>query len=151
MRLVLLMGLSLAGLWACSEPGSVEDQIKNVIGEMEQDGEEGRRGAFMKRVHPDFQAQSGQMDKTEFKRYMVFQWNQNSRLHAQLFPITVTEDWDQQASARFNVLVTGGRGFIPERGQLFEVFTIWQQDGSDWLLLRADWKPVEFEGILPGN
>ena len=45
--------------------------------------------------------------------------------------------------------MTGGRGLLPERGQVFEVFTIWQLDGDDWLLLRADWTPVDFDEILP--
>ena len=149
MRLGLLLCCSLILLTGCQDERTLEQQIIAVIKEMEENGEAGRRGAFMERVHESFTGQQGSMTRDEFRRFMVLQWNQNSKLHARLFPITVTEDWDQQASARFKVLVTGGRGFLPERGQVFEVFTIWQWDGDDWLLLRADWTPVDFEEILP--
>lgn len=144
--LPLLLCLLLAG---CEEERTIEQQIIGVIGEMEQNGEEGRRAAFMRRIHPEFTGQNQGMTRDDFQRFMVFQWNQNQRLSARLFPIEVTEDWDQQASARFKVLVTGGRGFLPERGQVYEVFTIWQWTDEEWLLLRADWKPVDFREVLP--
>jgi hypothetical protein len=151
MRQSLLMCLLACGLLlgACAEEQTIEQQIIAVIGEMEENGEAGNRGAFMDRVHPSFSGQEGGMTREDFQRYMYLQWNQNSRLHAQLFPISVTEDWNQQASARFKVLVTGGRGFLPERGQVFEVFTIWQWEDGDWYLLRANWTPVDFEEVLP--
>jgi hypothetical protein len=136
-------------LAGCEDRRTVDQQVIAVIKEMEENGEAGRRGAFMDRVHPAFTGQQGAMTRKDFQRFMVLQWNQNSRLHARLLPIQVTDDGDEQASARFKVLVTGGRGFIPERGQVFEVFTIWQREGGDWLLFRADWKPVDFQEIVP--
>ena len=149
LRLLQAAAATLLALTGCEDERTLEQQIIAVINEMEENGEAGRRGAFMARVHESFTGQHGSMTRDEFRRFMVLQWNQNSKLHARLFPISVTEDWDQQASARFKVLVTGGRGLLPERGQVFEVFTIWQLDGGDWLLLRADWTPVDFEEILP--
>jgi len=143
LRLLLLCLLSLTSV-ACKEPATIEQQIIAVISEMEENGEAGRRGAFMERIHPSFTGQQGHMQRDDFQRFMVLQWNQNQRLEARLFPIRVTEDGFDQASARFKVLVTGGRGFIPERGQVFEVFTIWQHEDGEWQLLRADWEPVEF-------
>ncbi len=153
MRLALSLVALLGGflLASCSEERTIAQQIIAAINEMEENGEAGRRGAFMDRVHESFSGQSGRLTRDEFQRFMMLQWNQNQRLHAQLFPIAVTEDWDQQASARFKVLVTGGRGFIPDRGQMFEVFTVWQLEGGDWYLLRADWEPVEFEGLIPAR
>jgi hypothetical protein len=146
--MALLAGFLLA---SCGKERTVEQQIVSVIREMEENGEAGSRGAFMDRVHESFTGQAGSLTRDDFHRFMVLQWNQNQRLYAQLFPIAVTEDWDQQASARFNVLVTGGRGFIPDRGQMFEVFTIWQLEEGDWYLIRADWEPVEFEGLVPSR
>jgi hypothetical protein len=146
--LLTLLGFGLL-LSGCAEELTIDQQIIAVIGEMEKNGEAGNRGAFMDRVHPAFSGQEGAMTRDDFQRYMYLQWNQNSRLHAQLFPISVAEDWNQQASARFKVLVTGGRGFLPERGQVFDVFTIWQREDGDWFLLRANWTPVDFEEVLP--
>jgi hypothetical protein len=144
----IFLFLLMAG---CQEERTLQQQIIAAINAMEEDAEAGRRGAFMDRVHESFTGQQGQLTRDEFQRFMVLQWNRNQRLHARLFPIQVTEDWDAQASARFKVLVTGGRGFLPERGQVFEVFTIWQLEKDDWLLLRADWEPVDFEGVIPGG
>ena len=45
-------------------------------------------------------------------------------------------------------LITGGRGIIPERGQLYEISTLWIRDGNDWLLLKAEWTPAAFENVL---
>jgi hypothetical protein len=150
MRPLLLASLLLlAPLVACQSERTVEQQIISVIKEMEENGEAGRRGAFMERVHVGFVGQEGRLTRDEFQQFMILQWNRNQRLHARLFPIQVREDWEGQASARFKVLVTGGRGYLPERGQVFEVFTVWQLDEGDWLLLRADWVPVEFEEIMP--
>ena len=71
---------------------------------------------------------------------MIFQMNENRRLHANFFPIRVRQTADNGASAEFRVLVTGGGGLIPDRGQLFDVQTEWILDGGDWLLLKADWE-----------
>jgi hypothetical protein len=150
MRIVLAACLAV-WLCGCAEERTIEQQIIAVITEMEENGEAGRRAAFMERIHDDFAGQKGQMLREDFQRFMVLQWNRNQRLEARLFPIRVTDDGNQQASARFKVLVTGGRGYIPERGQVFEVFTIWQMHDGDWLLLRADWEPVDFEEVFPGR
>jgi hypothetical protein len=56
------------------------------------------------------------------------------------------------ASAHFRILVTGGGGLLPDRGQLFDVETHWLRDGSDWKLDKADWKAVRLpDPPMPGN
>lgn len=137
---VFLAGLLLAG---CREGLSVEQQVIASLEHMEQSAEEGRHLDFMAYVADDFSGQSGGMDRREFHRFMIFQINENRRLHAQLFPIRVKETGEGQASAQFNILVTGGGGLLPDRGQLFEVETDWTRDGSDWLLSKADWEPLD--------
>ena len=127
----------------CKEKLSVEQQVIASLEQMEQSAEEGRHLDFMGYVADDFLGQLGSMDRREFHRFMIFQMNENRRLHAQLFPIHVKETATDQASANFNILVTGGGGLLPDRGQLFEVETGWVRDGNDWLLSRADWEPVD--------
>ena len=46
------------------------------------------------------------------------------------------------ANAQFQILVTGGGGLLPERGQLFAVKTYWQRIDGDWMLIKADWQAV---------
>lgn len=137
---IVLAGLSLSG---CGEEPSVEQQVIASLEHMEQSAEEGRHLDFMAYVADDFSGQYGGMDRREFHRFMIFQMSENRRLHAQFFPIHVQQTGERQASAQFNILVTGGGGLLPERGQLFEVETNWIRDGSDWLLSKADWEPVD--------
>lgn len=138
--IVVLMGLLLV---SCSEELSVEQQVIASLENMEQSAEEGRHLDFMAYVADDFKGQLGSMDRRDFHRFMIFQMNENRRLHAQFFPIHVKQTGAAEAAAQFNILVTGGAGLLPERGQLFKVDTHWRQDGGDWLLSRADWEPVD--------
>ena len=139
-RCIALAGLLLA---ACSENLSVEQQIIATLRIMEEAAEQGEHFDFMDHVSDSFGGQQGSMDRRAFHRFMIFQINQNRRLQAQFFPIHVQDTGDDRASAHFRLLVTGGAGFLPERGQFFEVETHWQLDGGDWMLIRADWEPVQ--------
>ena len=113
--------------------------MRAVIAEMEEAGEAGERGRFMDHVTDDFRGQGGEMTREDFRAYMVLQWNRNQRLHAQLFPVTVHAIGDDEARAEFRVLVTGGRGLIPEEGQLYDVETWWRLEGGEWRLSAANW------------
>jgi len=140
-----LFGVAFAALLlsACSEKLSVEQQIIATLRNMESAAEDGQHLEFMSYVADSFSAQQGSMERRDFHRFMIFQINQNRRLQAQFFPIFVQESGDNAASAHFKLLVTGGAGLLPDRGQLFEVDTQWSRDGGDWLLKRADWEAVQ--------
>lgn len=155
-RFNIIAGFLLAGLLlsACGEQLSVDQRIIANLEHMEDAAEEGRHLDFMGYVADDFGGQQGSMDRREFHRFMIFQMNENRRLHATFFPIHVREDSQEieneingtaaraGASARFRLLVTGGGGLLPERGQMFEVNTNWILENGDWLLLSADWETV---------
>lgn len=145
----IAIALCLVLLSGCSEKLSVEQRIILNLEEMEVAAEAGKHLDFMSYVERGFSAQHGSMDRRGFHRFMIFQINQNRRLHAQFFPIYVQETGPDTAAAQFKLLVTGGAGLLPERGQLFDVETQWQVDGADWLLSTAQWKPVDFSE-LPG-
>ena len=143
MRFVFGVIIALMSLAACDEKLSVEQQIIATLRNMEYAAEEGQHLEFMTYIADSFGGQQGSMDRREFHRFMLFQINQNRRLQAQFFPIYVEETGENSASAYFRLLVTGGAGLLPDRGQLFEVETHWQRDGSDWLLYGADWEAVQ--------
>ncbi|KAA9132002.1 hypothetical protein F3N42_07475 [Marinihelvus fidelis] len=126
---------------SCSSD-SVEDQVRATIDAMETAAEEGAPIAFMGHVAEDFEGRNGQMQRQDFMRFMTLQINRHSRIRAQLFPITVTDDGGNFATATFKVLVTGGGSLIPEEGQVYDVETTWIREGGDWLLWRADWRVV---------
>lgn len=128
---------------ACGAKLSVEQQVIATLRIMETAAEEGQHLDFMTHISDSFSGQQGSMDRREFHRFMLFQINQNRRLQAQFFPIYVREISESEATAQFKLLVTGGAGLLPDRGQLFEVETQWQRDGGDWLLIGANWEAVQ--------
>ena len=146
----LIASCILSGLLlnACGKQFSVEQHIIANLEHMEAAAEDGRHLDFMGYVAKNFGGQYGSMDRREFHRFMIFQINENRRLHATFFPILVRQDPQDNgneisaASAQFRLLVTGGGGLLPERGQLFEVKTNWILESGDWLLLSADWETV---------
>lgn len=152
MRTALSVFLTVLLLVGCSEELSVDQQIIATLRNMEYAAEEGEHFEFIGYVADSFSAQQGTMDRREFHRFMIFQINQNRRLQAQFFPIYVKETGEGLASAHFRILVTGGGGLLPDRGQLYDVETHWLRDGSDWMLEKADWKAVRLpDPPLPGN
>ncbi len=134
--------LAILLLTACGPSGSTEDQIKATIAAMETAAEAGERGAFLDQVADGFQGQSGGMTRDDFARYLFLQLNERRRVEARVFPVAVDVQGPNLAIARFNVLLTGGAGLIPEDGQLFSVETEWVLEGGDWLLWRADWRAI---------
>ena len=147
----LFVLILLAG---CGKELSVEQQIIATLRNMEVAAEEGEHFAFMEYLADSFKGQQGSMDRRDFHRFMIFQINQNRRLQAQFFPIFVKETGEGQASANFKILITGGGGLLPERGQIFEVDTAWIRADGDWLLDNANWKPLHLSAAeienLPG-
>lgn len=127
---------------ACGSEPTLEQQIIAVINEMEENAETVERRDFMARIADSFVGQEGELDRDSFQRFMFYQWSQNQRLHAQLFPITVVRQGVNSAGASFKVLVTGGPNLLPDRGQLFNVTTSWVKQDNRWMLSRADWSPT---------
>ena len=148
MRLVFSLAILLPALLlvACADKLSVDQQIIATLRNMEYAAEEGEHFEFMSYLANSFSGQQGSMDRREFHRFMIFQINQNRRLQAQFFPIYVQETGENQASANFRLLVTGGGGLLPDRGQLFDVETRWLRAGNDWMLVKADWETVQLPG-----
>lgn len=141
------IGLAL-GLAACSPSLTVEQQVIAVIRDMEARVEAAERRPFMSHFADDFTAQDGRMNRDQFNALVLYYLRRFERLTAQLFPIQVTAEGEDRASARFHVLVTGGAGLLPERGQLYQVETQWRRENGDWLLAAAKWEPVDIENVL---
>lgn len=135
--LVLLL-LTLA---ACSTDDP-EARIRAAISDMERAAEEGRwidLGGF---VAQDFSGLEGQFDRRQFIAFLTLQSRRYQRLEATLLPITVDHQEGNFADARFQVLLTGGDGLLPEDGELYAVDTTWIAESGDWLLWRASWRPA---------
>ena len=138
----------IAAFSACSPPLTVSQQVIAAIREMETRIEDGERRQFIKHVSEDFSGQNGQLNRQQLMGLVIYQLNRHQRLHAQLFPISVNETGEQTASAKFRALITGGRGWIPDQGQLYDFETLWRYQGGEWKLTSANWNPVPLDEIL---
>ena len=146
-RSALLAGLVVL-LVACSQPLTVEQRVITVIRQMEEKIEAGERRGFMTHIAEDFSGRDGRMNRDQVRALVVFQLRRFERLQAQLFPINVTETGPGSATAEFRALVTGGPGWIPERGQVYDFSTAWREIDGEWLLTGADWQPVALDEVL---
>jgi len=145
---LLLIALLSAGLPGCSKPLSVEQQVIAMIREMETRIENGERRPFMSHIADDFNGQNELMTRDQLRVYVIYQLNRHQRLHAQLFPIRVSETGEGTASATFKALITGGPGWLPESGQIYDFETHWRLEGGEWMLYRANWTPTALDEIL---
>jgi hypothetical protein len=141
--------LSLAAVaWvagSCSQPLSVEQQVITVIRDMEASIEAGERRPFIARVDSGFTGQDTVMTRDQLNAMVLYQLNRHERVHVQLLPIQVTPVNPGEAAAHFDVLLTGGAGWLPDSGQVLKVVTGWRLVDGDWLLQTASWKPVAIE------
>lgn len=141
-RALCLLVAALAS--ACSPPPTVEQQVVAEIREMEEAIEGGERLNFIGRVADDFRGQGGAMNRDQLRAYIVLQSGRYKEIEARIFPITVREISEVEASAEFRALLTGGSGWIPEDGRLYRIETLWRLEGDDWLLTAARWEPTGF-------
>jgi hypothetical protein len=144
----LVLFLLLAGLSACSQPLTLEQQIIAAIREMEAKIEAGERRRFMAHIAEDFTGQNGAMTREQVRAMVVFQLTRHKRLQAQLFPIHVAESGTNTASAGFRALITGGPNWIPENGRVFDFETHWRLVDDEWYLYAASWTPVALDQVL---
>jgi hypothetical protein len=142
MRPLLLLTCVLALAAGCGAELTVEQEVIATIREMETHIEAGERRPFMAYISEDFRGQGGSLNREQLRALLIMQLNRYQRLQGQLLPIHVEETSADTATSRFRALVTGGPGWIPESGQVFEFRTDWRRVEGDWQVVAADWEPV---------
>ena len=144
-----LLGTVFCALIAsCNQPLTTEQKIISRIRMMEAHIENGERRQFMSNVAEDFRGQGGRLTRDELRAYVVLQFNRYKNFNAQLFPIMVREITENEATAGFQALITGGPGWIPDQGQLYQFNTHWQLDGDEWMLAAAWWEPLAMGQLM---
>ncbi len=126
----------------CSSEVTLEQQIIATIRNMEAHIEAGERREFMDFVAKDFYGQGGEFKHDQLNAMLLYQLRRHKRVHAQILPITVQAAGVDEAEARFQILLTGGEGWMPDTGQLYEVTSLWQMQEGEWRLRSAQWRPV---------
>lgn len=100
--------------------------------------EERSLSGVMDAVADDFGGSQG-LDAQGMRRLVQMQIIGNRRLGATTGPIEV-EMQGERATARFSVLLTGGRGgFLPERGRAYRVESGWRVEDGEWKVFYAEW------------
>jgi hypothetical protein len=127
-------------LAACSQELSLEQQVIANIRNMEAHIEAGERREFMNYVAEDFFGQGGEFNHDQLNALLLYQLRRHKRVHAQIFPVQVLPAGVDEAEARFRVLLTGGEGFLPDTGQLYDVVSYWQWQEGEWRLRSAQWE-----------
>ena len=136
----LLLGLSLA-LVGCAPASDPEQRLAQTIEAMEVAIEARERGTFMDYVADDFAGQRGRYDRTGLDGMVRLHLIRNKSVSATVMgsELQIT---GERATAEINVLLTGGAGWLPERGQLYSVTTGWRMEDDDWRLIQAHWEPA---------
>ena len=89
----------------------------------------------------DFVGNQG-MDRRGARQLAVAVFLQHRDVGARIGPVAVELRGEDEATATFSVLATGGSGgFLPETGQVFDVETGWRLVDREWRLLNARWTP----------
>lgn len=134
---ITLMALGL-GLSACRhEPP--EQALRRTIADMQRAGEEHRVSDVMDSVAEDFAGPDG-MDQKQLQRFLTLISLQNRELGVTLGPMEVKMQGNRAAVA-FTLAGSGGSGgWLPDRGQIYDVETGWRLEDGEWRLISANWK-----------
>ena len=134
-----LLLLLCLGLPACSKPAS-EQALRDTIGQLEQAAIAKDNSTFFEYFAEDFSGSDG-LDRDNFRRYVQLIWLQHKDIGVQMGPLDV-KLMEDRATVNFTVALSGGQGFIPDQGQIYQVQTGWRLEGDDWRLISATWKPA---------
>jgi len=107
---------------------------------MEQAAAKKDAGEFFDFFAEDFSGTDG-LDRESFRRYVQLIWLQNKDIGIQTGPLDVKIMQDR-ATVSFTLALSGGQGLLPDRGQIYQVQTGWRQEGDEWQLISASWKPT---------
>jgi ketosteroid isomerase-like protein len=139
MRLNMVFVCALAILAAACSRDTPEAALRSTVASMEEAAKARDAAGVLKHLAEDFVRDSGGMDKSEVRRVLlgVFLRNEKVTVAATVREVKIEGN---TATAKINVIATGGAGLIPERADGWEFTTAWRRDGSDWKLYNAEWK-----------
>lgn len=138
--MLALACILMAATNACSRV-PVEEAVRKQLGVLQSAIDAHDAGAVHDLLTDDFVGNDG-IDRRGARQLAVAMFLQHREVGARLGPVTVKVRSDTEATATFNVLVTGsGGGLLPESGQVFQVDTGWRLIDGEWKLLNASWTP----------
>lgn len=139
---LLLPLLMLLLITACSKEPAIEQLLARV--DALEEAVEGRQvDTAMEMLTEDFSTAKGQ-NRKDAHRLLLFHTLRHQNISVIRSQTEVTPDtaYADQALVRFNVILTGGEGLLPEQGRSYTVESRWIFDGSDWYLSSLQWESL---------
>ena len=98
-------------------------------------------GAILDGVDEEFGGPGG-MDRDGLRRYATLMLMRQQSIGLAMGPVAIELHGDR-ATATFDAVVSGSNRWLPEGIEARRVETVWRRDGSEWVLVAADWsKPA---------
>lgn len=137
--LLLIVPVLLAG---CSHEPAVERLLERVEA-LEQAVEEKQTDTAVDMLSEDFASTQG-LNRKDAQRLLLFHAvrHQNISILRSQTEAGLDSAYADQAQVRFNVIVTGGQGWLPEQGRTYAVDSRWRFVDGDWYLSELDWEPL---------
>lgn len=133
----MALALMLAG---CGPGPSDAERIAARLEKMSAAAQGGDIDDFMDAVADDFIGADGRLDKRALGLLVRRERLARSRISIQRFDTRIELTGQGRARATFRALATGGSGWLPDDGRLWQFETGWRLDGGEWMLISADWE-----------
>ncbi len=130
--------LGFIGLAGCSENKSDEALILEKIDQLQQTIENHERGRFMEVIDASYQDQLNP-DRKALQRMLLgfFLRYKDISVFVSANEVEVNQI---RAEVHSQVVVTGGRGLIPDDARHYQVVSCWNKVSDDWYLSCLEWE-----------
>ena len=138
-RRVAVIALAMALIVAGCSRSDPERELRDTVTRMAGAIEARRPADLLEHVADDFTRESGAFGKQELQRILAGVLLRNEKIVVTA-AVTDVSVQGARASARIRVLASGGSGWLPERGQTWDITTHWRREGSTWRVFNAEWQ-----------
>lgn len=143
MRMLTWMLLTLALLLAgCSREPAVEQLLERADA-LETAIEDKQNNTAMAMLSEDFTTGNGQ-NRQDAQRLLLMYAMRHQKISVVRSQIEASLDsaYADQAQITFVAIVTGGEGWLPERGRSYRVDSRWTFIEGEWYLNTLRWEPL---------
>ena len=126
-------------LSACSRPDA-EQRLRSQLQDMQEAAADSRVSDFMDGVSEDFTGNDG-ADRAALHNLLRLQVLGRTNVGVVTGPVEV-DLRESRATVRFSAVVSGGSGrILPDSAQAYSITSGWREEGGEWMVYYAEWKP----------
>jgi len=138
-RLFTIIVTTALLLSACSKPPD-EQQIRDNLDQVVKAVKDRKPKAVVEHLADDFLGQE-QMTTEQVRQFMIAQFFRNQNINLVVTGLKISVE-GETARVDFRAVLTGGMNWLPERVDYYQINSSWVKRDGDWLIHRANWKPV---------